>query len=120
MCFFDLPEGWGPSSPAIDCASDADALLVSFFYPQIDDLHPLVLTTHPLHSPTALKFRTWLGGEHKINEYCHDLALRGGKRLAEILCTEVMDPNGEFTLNMVRTLHAPQRPINAFVVLILT
>lgn len=120
MCCFDLPEGWGPSSPAIDGASDADSPLVSFFYPQIDGLYPLVLITHPLPSPTALKFRAWLGGEHKINEYCHDLALRGGKRLAEILGTEVMDPNGEFTLNMVRTLHTPQHPTQASVVSILT
>ncbi|KAF8999305.1 pyridoxal phosphate-dependent transferase [Cyathus striatus] len=51
--------------------------------------------------PDALKFRAWLGGEEKINEYCHDLALKGGKRLAEILGTSVMDPEGEFTLNMV-------------------
>ncbi|KAG6876499.1 hypothetical protein C0992_012766 [Termitomyces sp. T32_za158] len=49
----------------------------------------------------ALDFRNWLGGEHKINEYCHDLALKGGKRLAEILGTRVMDPEGDLTLNMV-------------------
>ncbi|GLB41511.1 putative aminotransferase class-V [Lyophyllum shimeji] len=48
----------------------------------------------------ALDFRNWLGGEHKINEYCHDLALKGGKRLAEILGTRVMDPDGELTFNM--------------------
>ncbi|KAF8075269.1 pyridoxal phosphate-dependent transferase [Lyophyllum atratum] len=49
----------------------------------------------------AIDFRNWLGGEHKINAYCHDLALKGGKRLAEILGTQVMDPDGELTLNMV-------------------
>ncbi|KAG6885747.1 hypothetical protein C0993_010257 [Termitomyces sp. T159_Od127] len=49
----------------------------------------------------ALNFRNWLGGEHKINEYCHDLALKGGKRLAEIFGTQVMDPEGDLTLNMV-------------------
>ena len=40
----------------------------------------------------------------KINAYCRDLAIRGGKRLAEILGTEEMDntPNRELTLNMVR------------------
>ena len=53
---------------------------------------------------TALDFRDWLGGEVKINEYCRDLAIRGGKRLAEILGTEEMDktPNRELTLNMVQ------------------
>ncbi|KAJ2914320.1 hypothetical protein MD484_g6096, partial [Candolleomyces efflorescens] len=49
----------------------------------------------------ATKFREWLGGEHKINEYCHDLALKGGRRLAEILGTQVLDPDGSLTLNMV-------------------
>ncbi|RDB27630.1 Hercynylcysteine sulfoxide lyase [Hypsizygus marmoreus] len=49
----------------------------------------------------ALEFRNWLGEEDKINAYCHDLALRGGKRLAEIFGTRVLDPDGELTLNMV-------------------
>lgn len=49
----------------------------------------------------ALDFREWLGGEHKINAYTHALALAGGKHLAERLGTSVMDPDGEFTLNMV-------------------
>ena len=53
---------------------------------------------------TALDFREWLGGEAKINGYCRDLAIRGGKTLAEILGTEEMDetPTRELTLNMVR------------------
>ena len=50
----------------------------------------------------ALQFRNWLGGEAKINAYCHDMAVKGGKRLAEILGTRVMDPEGDLTLNMVR------------------
>ncbi|KAG6901487.1 hypothetical protein C0995_011250 [Termitomyces sp. Mi166 len=49
----------------------------------------------------ALKFRRWLGGEEKISAYFHDLAVKGGKRLAEIFNTEVMDPDGSFTWNMV-------------------
>ncbi|KAI3612045.1 aminotransferase family protein [Moniliophthora roreri] len=48
----------------------------------------------------ALDFRAWLGGEEKINEYCHRLAVEGGKRLAEVMGTEVLDPTGEFTLCM--------------------
>ncbi|KXN90567.1 hypothetical protein AN958_04080 [Leucoagaricus sp. SymC.cos] len=50
----------------------------------------------------ALDFRKWIGGETKIFDYCHNLALEGGKRMAEIFGTRVMDPNGEFTLNMAR------------------
>lgn len=59
----------------------------------------------------ALDFRNWLGGEHKINEYCHGLALKGGKRLAEIFGTRVMDPEGDLTLNMVLPL-----PVNSTIV----
>ena len=49
----------------------------------------------------AMDFREWLGGEYKINKYNHALAIAGGKYLAELLGTRVMDPDGEFTLNMV-------------------
>ncbi|KAF9465635.1 pyridoxal phosphate-dependent transferase [Collybia nuda] len=49
----------------------------------------------------ALDFRSWLGGEAKINAYCHEMAIKGGKRLAEIFGTRVLDPDGELTLNMV-------------------
>jgi hypothetical protein len=57
--------------------------------------------THFVHA--ALDFREWLGGEVKINGYCRELAISGGKRLAEIFGTEGMDktPNHELTLNMV-------------------
>ncbi|THH15703.1 hypothetical protein EW146_g4814 [Bondarzewia mesenterica] len=50
---------------------------------------------------SALDFREWLGGEKKINDYCHALALEGGKRLAEVMGTQVLDETGEMTLNMV-------------------
>ena len=49
----------------------------------------------------AIDFREWLGGEYKINEYTHALAIAGGKHLAKLLGTSVMDPDGELTLNMV-------------------
>ncbi|KAF8159186.1 lolT-1 [Crassisporium funariophilum] len=68
--------------------------------------------THYLTVADALEFRNWLGGEHKINSYCHELALKGGQRLAEILGTRVMDPNGELTLNMVNV----ELPIPASIV----
>ncbi|KAL1940493.1 hypothetical protein VTO73DRAFT_9065 [Trametes versicolor] len=51
--------------------------------------------------PDALAFREWLGGEKAINDYCHNLALDGGERLARILGTRVLDETGELTLNMV-------------------
>lgn len=49
----------------------------------------------------ALDFREWLGGEHKINEYTHALAIGGGKHLADRFGTSVMDTDGDLTLNMV-------------------
>ena len=64
------------------------------------------MSVSPILTPIliALEFRQWLGGEHKINAYCHNLALEGGKRLAELWGTRLMDPTGEFTLNMVCVL----------------
>ncbi|KAG8715538.1 hypothetical protein FRC11_003289 [Ceratobasidium sp. 423] len=50
----------------------------------------------------ALEFREAIGGEKKINDYCHSLAVNGGARLAEILKTRVMETEGkELTVNMV-------------------
>ncbi|TFK75713.1 PLP-dependent transferase [Pluteus cervinus] len=60
----------------------------------------------------ALDFRKYLGGETRINEYCRALALEGGRRLAEILGTQVMDSPeipGELTLNMVNV----ELPVNS-------
>lgn len=54
-----------------------------------------------LITPIALEFREWLGGEDKINGYCHDMAVRGGAHLAATFGTRVLDETGEFTLNMV-------------------
>lgn len=64
---------------------------------------PFVIWTRlDLQPFVALAFREWLGGEKAINDYCHNLALDGGERLARILGTRVLDETGELTLNMVR------------------
>ncbi|KAI9890075.1 MAG: hypothetical protein M1814_004474 [Vezdaea aestivalis] len=47
--------------------------------------------------PTALAFRQSLGGEARIMEYCSNLARNGGKEIARILGTEVLE-NEEGTL----------------------
>ncbi|CAE6518061.1 unnamed protein product [Rhizoctonia solani] len=50
----------------------------------------------------SLDFREAIGGEKKINDYCHSLAVNGGAQLAEILKTRVMETEGnELTVNMV-------------------
>ncbi|KAF8886313.1 pyridoxal phosphate-dependent transferase [Infundibulicybe gibba] len=56
------------------------------------------------YSRLALDFRNWIGGEEKINAYCHSLAMKSGKRLAEVMGTRQLDPEGTFTLNMVNLL----------------
>ncbi len=62
----------------------------------------------------ALDFRQWLGGEKKIHDYCHSLALAGGKLLSRRLGTSLLDPTGEFTLNMtnIELPLAPSTPSN--------
>ncbi|KAJ3978936.1 PLP-dependent transferase [Lentinula detonsa] len=52
----------------------------------------------------ALQWREWIGGEAAIQEYCNKLAREGGRRLAETMSTQVMDPDGEFTLAMVNVV----------------
>jgi hypothetical protein len=49
----------------------------------------------------ALDFREWLGGEEKINKYCHNLALAGGRRLAWVVRGSVMEGEKEIVANMV-------------------
>jgi len=48
----------------------------------------------------ALTFREWIGGEEAIEHYCHSTAIEGGKTLAKILGTSVMDESGEGTGHM--------------------
>jgi len=48
-----------------------------------------------------MDFREDIGGEHEIQAYCHQLARNGGKKMAEVLGTRMMDENDEFTASMV-------------------
>ncbi|KAH9934339.1 pyridoxal phosphate-dependent transferase [Fomitopsis serialis] len=62
--------------------------------------------TPVLSIKSALEIRSLLGGEAKINQYCHDLAMAGGRRLAEIMKTHMLYPADDeeaeaFTANMV-------------------
>lgn len=50
----------------------------------------------------AIQYRESIGGEEAIREYCHDLAVRGGALVAEILGTRVMENSTKtLTANMV-------------------
>ena len=50
----------------------------------------------------AFEFIDACGGGEKIREYCHELAVKGGDRAAEILGTEVLRcPGTEYTANMI-------------------
>ncbi|WRT70899.1 uncharacterized protein IL334_007898 [Kwoniella shivajii] len=57
----------------------------------------------PLMSITdALEFRRSIGGEKRIMQYCHTLAIQGGKRLRKRWGTEIMENSkGELTAAMV-------------------
>lgn len=62
-----------------------------------------ILLTEVTPWVAALEFRRFLGGEKRITEYCHALAVSGGRTAAEVLGTEVVETaNGELTANMVR------------------
>jgi hercynylcysteine S-oxide lyase len=50
---------------------------------------------------TALDLREKIGGEDKIRDYCHRLAREGGRKMAEILGTELQDEEDQFTASMV-------------------
>ena len=56
-----------------------------FYWAATIDMSPYLCITE------ALKFRERLGGEEVIRQYCFDLADRGGKIVADVLDTEVMD-----------------------------
>ncbi|KAG6877701.1 hypothetical protein C0993_004911, partial [Termitomyces sp. T159_Od127] len=61
----------------------------------------------PLTVIAALDFRSKIGGEKRIIDYCHALAVNGGRRVAEILGTQVMDmpeTSGELIGTMVNVL----------------
>lgn len=100
--------------------SPSDSPDLSSFLAQFECMCDFVLTQRPsldlfgtgngtidfvpyLSVRAALEFRHWVGGEEKINAYCHSLALKGGKRLAELLGTSVMDEDGDMTANMVHS-----------------
>ncbi|KAF9269544.1 PLP-dependent transferase [Marasmius fiardii PR-910] len=65
----------------------------------------------------ALDFREWIGGEEKINVYCRNLAIEGGRKLADTMGTELLDvtENQEFTLNMTNVALpiSPQVPVTS-------
>jgi hypothetical protein len=74
----------------------------------LNHVHPFWKQKRNLSWQAALNFREYLGGEEKINAYCRKLAQDGGKRLAEIMGTEMMSSvsevtgEDELTFNMVR------------------
>ncbi|KAJ7595517.1 pyridoxal phosphate-dependent transferase [Mycena floridula] len=86
-----------PTSYAYTTTEDGEAsstFVSQFEWPAMTDIVAY------LSIPAALDFREWLGGEDKINQYCRELAMKGGRRVAEILDTELLDKDGEFTGNI--------------------
>ncbi|KAH9838651.1 PLP-dependent transferase [Rhodofomes roseus] len=92
-----------PTSAQYIARNDLDCVDVKLRSSNFVDQHAWTATIDlvPQLSVTpAVQFREWLGGEEVINAYCHQLAIAGGKGLAEILGTEVLDVTGELTRNM--------------------
>lgn len=58
-----------------------------------------LLTWDHCSVPSAIHSRQWIGGEEAINKYCHNLAVKGGNQLAEMLGTYALDRD---YFNMVR------------------
>ncbi|KAL0953308.1 hypothetical protein HGRIS_004557 [Hohenbuehelia grisea] len=89
-----LVTSWDYVSPS---ESSESSFVIQHEWPGAIDFAPY------LSVEAAIDFRNLLGGEEAINTYCRDLALRGGKRLAEILRTRLFDEsdNRQMTLNMV-------------------
>jgi len=74
------------------------AFVSQFFWSGTVDVVP------PLSVSAAIKFRSYIGGEQKIISYCHSLAIEGGKALAEVMGTSVMDSDeteGQLIASMV-------------------
>lgn len=78
------------SAPSEDPSPDPLGDLA--YWPATIDMSPYLCITE------ALKFRVRLGGEEKIRRYCFNLARSGGRVVADVLGTEVMD-NSSGTLN---------------------
>ncbi|KAL8279230.1 hypothetical protein RQP46_008267 [Phenoliferia psychrophenolica] len=65
----------------------------------------------------ALDFRAFCGGEKRITDYCHTLAIEGGELVAGILGTETMrnkEGEGELVANMIN-VRLPIEPPSASV-----
>lgn len=88
----DIPQPYEPGAGASNnfVANFAPVLMNATM-----DFVPFISVTE------AIRFRQDIGGEKAIRLYCHLLALRGGRRMAEIFGTRVMDPDGSLTANMV-------------------
>ncbi|THU76340.1 PLP-dependent transferase [Dendrothele bispora CBS 962.96] len=81
--------------PLKDRKEGGEGFVDMFTWTGTIDFIPYLSVAHALH------FRSWLGGEQVINEYCRKIGREGAKKMSEILGTEEMDPKGEHELNMV-------------------
>ncbi|GAA5883682.1 hypothetical protein JCM16303_004764 [Sporobolomyces ruberrimus] len=89
---------------AVRPKENASKWVDEFIWTGTPDWSPILSTL------AALDFRRdVLGGEERIRNHCHDLAIRGGERVAEILGTKTMrnereEEEGELVANMINVL----------------
>ncbi|KAK4518679.1 uncharacterized protein ATC70_008901 [Mucor velutinosus] len=68
----------------------------------LEQIPPTLDTSPYMCVEAAIKYRESLGGEKVINDYCHDLAVKGGALVADILGTCVLENAAKtVTTNMV-------------------
>lgn len=93
MMRWTFPVSWGYKSPP----NEIDFAEQYSWVGTID--YTAFLSVH-----AAMDFREAIGGEQKIQAYCHDIARAGGKKMAEILGTRLIDEEDQFTACMVDVL----------------
>lgn len=85
----------GPNAHKVPGAG-ASTFLAEFAWPGTQDFSALSSV------PAAMAFRRRIGGESAIRTWCHELARQGGRKVAEIWGTEVMESgDGDLTGTMV-------------------
>lgn len=71
---------------------------------------PIMLNIAPYFAViAAMDFREHIGGEEKIRQYTHDLAVKGGELVAKILGTRTMDIKGSNCTASMANVELPYR-----------
>lgn len=85
-----VPTSWGYQSK-----KERDLVKPQDYFTKLFDKVSTIDNTPYCCIPLALQFRAEIcGGEDNIRNYCFELAIKGGKQMAEMLGTEVLPNSG--------------------------